>query len=42
MVIDDTDNAIIHQGLLDKGIAFIQKPFDPDSLGRKVREVLDK
>jgi CheY-like chemotaxis protein len=37
-----TDNTIVHHGLLDKGIAFIQKPFTPDRLARKVREVLDK
>ncbi len=37
-----TDNAIVHKRLLDKGIAFIQKPFSPVDLGRKVREVLNK
>ena len=37
-----TDNAIVHQGVLDKGANFIQKPFSPDALARKVREVLDK
>ncbi len=36
-----TDNAIVHHGVLEKGIAFIQKPFASDSLARKVREVLD-
>jgi FixJ family two-component response regulator len=35
-----TDNAIVHHGVLEKGIAFIQKPFTPDSLACKVREVL--
>jgi CheY-like chemotaxis protein len=36
-----TDNAIVHQGILDKELAFIQKPFTPEDLVRKVREVLD-
>lgn len=36
-----TDNAIIHHGVLDLGIAFLQKPFTQDSLAQKVREVLD-
>ena len=36
-----TDDAIIHQGVLDEAANFLQKPFPPDSLARKVREVLD-
>ena len=36
-----TDKAIVHNGELDPGIAFLQKPFTPDVLARKVREVLD-
>ena len=36
-----SDNAIVHQGVLDPGTAFLQKPFTPDSILRKVREVLD-
>ena len=36
-----TDDAIIHHGVLDEGIPFLQKPFTPHALAQKVREVLD-
>ena len=35
-----TDEAIAHHGVLEDGISFIGKPFTPESLVRKVREVL--
>jgi two-component system cell cycle sensor histidine kinase/response regulator CckA len=36
-----TDNAITHNGILEPGTAFLQKPFVPKSLLGKIREVLD-
>ena len=35
-----SDDAILN-GVLEIGVAFLQKPFTPGALGRKVREVLD-
>ncbi len=37
-----TDNTIVHHGVLEKGMNYIQKPFTVEGLARKVREVLDK
>ena len=34
------DQSIVHQGLLAPGLAFLQKPFAPDALARKIRDVL--
>ncbi|MEP7346063.1 MAG: response regulator, partial [Gemmatimonadaceae bacterium] len=37
-----TEEAIVHHGILIPGIAFLHKPFTSESLGRKIREVLDR
>jgi PAS domain S-box-containing protein len=36
-----TDDAIVHHGVLERGIAFLHKPFSPDALAQRVRETLD-
>jgi two-component system cell cycle sensor histidine kinase/response regulator CckA len=36
-----TDDAIVRHGLLEPTEAFLQMPFSPDILARKIREVLD-
>ena len=36
-----TDNAVVHHGVLEAGIAFLQKPFTPSRLAGKVHEILD-
>ena len=36
-----TDNALVHSGSLPEGTVFLQKPFTPDIVLRRVREVLD-
>jgi CheY-like chemotaxis protein len=33
-------DTIVHRGVLEPGIGLLQKPFTPDALTRKVREVL--
>ncbi len=36
-----TENAIVHQGVLNKGVSLLQKPFTPSALAHKLRQVLD-
>jgi PAS domain S-box-containing protein len=37
-----TGSAIIHQGVMNKGVALLQKPFTPSALANKLREMLDQ
>jgi two-component system, cell cycle sensor histidine kinase and response regulator CckA len=36
-----TNDEITRRGLLNPGVPFLQKPFSPEALANKVREVLD-
>jgi CheY-like chemotaxis protein len=36
-----TGNVIVHHGVLDEGVRFIQEPFSKQALAARVREVLD-
>jgi CheY-like chemotaxis protein len=36
-----TDDSVVRHGVMDSDIAYLQKPITPETLTRKVREVLD-
>jgi PAS domain S-box-containing protein len=36
-----TENAIVHRGVLEPSLVFLQKPFTADELARRVRDLLD-
>jgi FixJ family two-component response regulator len=35
------DDALLHHGILEGGLSFLEKPFTRKELTKKVREVLD-
>ena len=35
-----TDDTIVHHGVLEKGMAFLQKPFSKETLLRKLDDLL--
>jgi CheY-like chemotaxis protein len=37
-----TDDTVVRHGVHDPGVAFLQKPFTPETLAVRVREILDR
>jgi CheY-like chemotaxis protein len=37
-----TDNTIVQHGVLEGGVHYLQKPFDPEKLLRRIRSILDE
>ena len=37
-----TDDTVVRNGIIDANVAFIQKPFSPELIRRKIREVLEE
>ncbi|MBI5571252.1 MAG: PAS domain S-box protein [Desulfomonile tiedjei] len=37
-----TEDFVVHHGILERGVHFMQKPFNVDALARKLREILDE